>query len=117
MGETWGLSVPTLGLCSGEEVGDSAVVESSVPLILGHLCEELTWGDRAAHWPWGEGPEGRVVPRAARRLRPQPLPARAPGAAAAAEPASSVSASWRRRGRERGSRFRFRGGGGAAAPR
>lgn len=41
MGETWGLSVPTLGLCSGEEVGDSAAVESLVPLILEDLCEEL----------------------------------------------------------------------------
>lgn len=30
-----------MGLCLGEEVGDSAVVESLVPLILEHLCEEL----------------------------------------------------------------------------
>lgn len=41
MGQTWGLDLLGLGLCLGEEVGDSAVVESLVPLILEHLCEEL----------------------------------------------------------------------------
>lgn len=41
MGQTWGRGLPGLGLCPGEEVGDSAVVESSVPLILEDLCEEL----------------------------------------------------------------------------
>lgn len=81
------------------------MVGSPVPLIPGDLCEELTWGHQAFHWPWGEGPEGWVVPQAARRLRPPPPPALAPGAAAAAESASSVSASWRRRGRERGLLF------------
>lgn len=105
MGETWGLSLPTLGPCPGEEVGDSAAVESSVPWVPGDLRGELTWGHQAFHWPWGEGPGGWAVPQAARRLRPQP-PARAPGAAAAAASASSVSASWRRRrGRERGLLF------------
>lgn len=64
MGQTWGLDLLGLGLCLGEEVGDSAVVESLVPLILEHLCEELTWGYQVFHWPWGEGPEGWVVLRA-----------------------------------------------------
>lgn len=41
MGQTWGLGLPELGLCPGEEVGDSAVVGSLVPLIPEDLCEEL----------------------------------------------------------------------------
>ena len=40
MGHIWGLRPPELGLCPGEEVGDSAVVESLVPLSLGDLREE-----------------------------------------------------------------------------
>lgn len=63
MGQTWGLGLPELGLCPGEEVGDSAVVGSLVPLIPEDLCEKLTWGHQAFHWPWGEGPEGWVVLR------------------------------------------------------
>lgn len=41
MGQIWGLGLPELGLCPGEEVGDSVVVESLVPLIPEDLCEEL----------------------------------------------------------------------------
>ena len=41
MGQTWGLGLPELGLCPGEEVGDSAVVGSLVPLIPEDLCEKL----------------------------------------------------------------------------
>ena len=41
MGQTWGLGLPALGLCPGEEVGDSAVVGSLVPLIPEDLCEKL----------------------------------------------------------------------------
>ena len=42
MGHTWGLGLPRLGLCPRKEVGDSAVVESFIPLTLEDLCEELT---------------------------------------------------------------------------
>ena len=41
MGQTGGLGLPELGLCPGEEVGDSAVVGSLVPLIPEDLCEKL----------------------------------------------------------------------------
>lgn len=40
MGQTWGLGLPEVDLCPGEEVGDSAVVGSLVPLIPEDLCEE-----------------------------------------------------------------------------
>lgn len=40
MGHTWGLGLPELGLYPEEAVGDSAVVESLVLLILEDLCEE-----------------------------------------------------------------------------
>lgn len=101
MGQTWGLDLLGLGLCLGEEVGDSAVVESLVPLILEHLCEELTWGYQVFHWPWGEGPEGWVVRWDSRPPRLQSLPALTMGAAAAAAAAAAdsvsfVSASWLR---------------------
>lgn len=75
------------------------MVESLIPLNLGDLCEELTSGHQAFHWPWGQGPEGWVVPQDRRRLRLQSLPASALGAAtaAAAGSASFVWASWSRR--------------------
>lgn len=100
MGQIWGLGLPELGLCPGEEVGDSVVVESLVPLIPEDLCEELTWGHQAFHWPWGEGPEGWVVQWDSHPPHLQSLPALAVGAAAAAaaaaDSASFVSASWLR---------------------
>lgn len=61
MGQTWDLDPPEWDLCPGGEVGDSAVVELLVLLILEDLCEELTWDHQAFHWPWGVGPEGWVV--------------------------------------------------------
>lgn len=99
MGQTWGLGLPELGLCPGEEVGDSAVVGSLVPLIPEDLCEKLTWGHQAFHWPWGEGPEGWVVRWGSHPPRLQSHPALAVGpaaAVAAADSASFVSASWLR---------------------
>lgn len=61
MGQTWALGPLELDLCLGEEVVDSVVVELLVLSILEDLCEELTWGRQAFHWPWGVGPEGCVV--------------------------------------------------------
>lgn len=40
MGQTWDLDPPEWDLCPGGEVGDSAVVELLVLLILEDLCEE-----------------------------------------------------------------------------
>lgn len=98
MDHTWGQGLPALGLYPGEEEGDSAAVESLVPLLPEDLCEKLTWGHQAFHWPWGEGPEGWVVPWDNHLPRLQSPPARAVGAAvaAAADSASFVSASWLR---------------------
>lgn len=100
MGQTWGLGLPEVDLCPGEEVGDSAVVGSLVPLIPEDLCEELTWDHQAFHWPWGEDPEGWVVRWDSHPPHLQSLPALSVGAAdaeaAAAESASFVSASWLR---------------------
>lgn len=95
MGHTWGLGLPELGLYPEEAVGDSAVVESLVLLILEDLCEELTWGHQAFHWPWGEGLEGWVVRWDSHPPRLQSPPALAAGAAAvAAAAADSASFVW-----------------------
>ena len=50
MSQIWSSALPEFGLCSREEVGDSAVVESLVPLTLEDLCEELIWGHQGFHW-------------------------------------------------------------------
>lgn len=76
------------------------MVGSLVPLIPEDLCEKLTWGHQAFHWPLGEGPEGWVVRWGSHPPRLQSHPALAVGAAAAAaaaaDSASFVSASWLR---------------------
>lgn len=82
-----------MSLYPGEEVGDSAAVESLVPLILEDLCGKLTWDHQAFHWSWGEGPEGWVARWEPHPPRLQSLPAlsvQAVAAAAAVDFASFV---------------------------